>query len=237
MNPVLSDILRSKRSLNRDGSGSIDVHSSISVEEGELLSRLIAERKPRVSLEVGLAFGISALFICEAMKASTPDPRHIVIDPAQNAPAYWQGVGLANLERAGYGGFVEFIEKPSQIALPALVAAGRRIDFAFIDGEHTFDHVLFDFFFIDQLLNVGGVVVFDDAAWPSIRRVARFVATNRNYKIVGHVGSDEGEKSARLRKAAPEALQADKRLGLQGQCIAFEKTADDSRQCDHYVEF
>jgi predicted O-methyltransferase YrrM len=237
MNQVLADILQSKRSLGRDGKSSIDVHSTISAEEGEMLSRLIAERKPKVSLEIGLAFGISALFICDAMKQAGPNPRHIVIDPAQNAPAHWQGVGLANLERAGFGGFVEFIEKPSQIALPQLVAAGRKIDFAFIDGEHLFDHVLVDFFFVDQLLDVGGIVVFDDTSWPSIRTVARFVASNRNYKVVGKVGTDEAAKSNRLRHCSPESLLADKRLGLEGQCIAFEKLAEDTRQCDDHVEF
>jgi hypothetical protein len=67
--------------------------------------------------------------------------------------------------------------------------------------------------------------------------VARFVATNRSYKIVGRIGSDEGAKNSRLRDLRPEVLQADKRLGLEGQCIAFEKTADDARQCDHYADF
>jgi predicted O-methyltransferase YrrM len=237
MNSVLAEIVRTRRSLNRDGTATIDVHSNISVEEGEMLSGLIRARKPKVSLEVGLAFGISALFICEALKDASSEPLHIVIDPAQNAPAYWQGVGLANLERAGFGGFVEFIEKPSQIALPELVAAGRKVDFAFVDGEHTFDHVLVDFFFIDQLLNVGGVVVLDDAGWPSIRRVARFIAANRSYQVVDQVGGDEGPGSRLARHSTPASVELDKRLGLRGACIAFEKQSDDNRQCDDYVDF
>jgi len=171
------------------------------------------------------------------LKQSTPNPRHIVIDPAQNAVAYWHGVGLANLERAGYRGFVEFIEKPSQIALPELVSAGRRIDFAFIDGEHTFDHVLVDFFFVDQLLNVGGIVVLDDAGWPSIRSVARFVASNRSYKVVAHVGCDSDPKSKLSRDESPATRQFDEGFGLDGHCIAFEKLANDNRQCDYFVPF
>jgi hypothetical protein len=84
---------------------------------------------------------------------------------------------------------------------------------------------------------VGGVVVLDDASWPSIRNVARFIASNRSYKVVGHVGSDADEKSRLRRDASRESVEADRRLGLNGQCIAFEKTADDNRQCDHFVEF
>lgn len=237
MNPVLAEILRSKRTLSSDGTRSIDVHSNVSLEEGELLTRLISERKPKVSLEVGLAFGISALFICEAMKSATPNPRHIVVDPAQHAEEHWRGAGLANLERAGYREFVQFIEKPSQTALPELLSAGQKIDLAFVDGEHTFDHVLVDFFFIDRLLNVGGVVVFDDTGWPSIRTVARFVASNRNYKVIDHVGTDDDPRCNRLRTSPAWSPETDRHLGLQGECIAFEKLADDTRRWDHFVPF
>lgn len=237
MNQVLSEILRTKRSLSRDGKSTIDVHSGISEEEGELLSRLIAERKPKVSLEVGLAFGISSLFICEALKQHAPHPRHIVIDPAQHAGEYWQGVGLANLERAGYLPFVEFIEKPSQIALPELNASGTKVDLAFVDGNHTFDYALLDFFFIDQLMNVGGVVVLDDTGWPSLRKLSRFIVLNRAYKVVGHVGSDDSPRCRGLVDRPAEAKQLDERIGLAGECMAFEKQSDDSRRFDHYVDF
>jgi len=182
MNPVLSDILRSKRSLNRDGSGSIDVHSSISVEEGELLSRLIASGSRGFRWSGAGVWDLGAVHL-RGDEGIDAGPAAYCDRPGAERAGLLAGCRAANLERAGYGGFVEFIEKPSQIALPALVAAGRRIDFAFIDGEHTFDHVLFDFFFIDQLLNVGGVVVFDDAAWPSIRRVrglSRPIETTRS---------------------------------------------------------
>ena len=102
------------------------------------------------------------------------------------------------------------------------------------DGVHA---RLVDFFFVDQLLNVGGVVVLDDASWPSIRNVARFIASNRSYKVVGNVGSDEDPRSRLSRDASAETVEADRRLDLTGQCIAFEKTAEDNRQCDHFVEF
>jgi len=237
MNPVLAEILRTKRSLTADGKTSVDIHSAISEEEGQMLGRLIAARKPKISLEVGLAFGISALFICEAMQQATLNPRHIVIDPAQHAEQHWKGIGLSNLTRAGFGEFVEFIEKPSQIALAELVSAGRKIDFAFIDGEHLFDHALVDFFFVDKLLNIGGTVVLDDTVWPSIRRLARFIATNRAYRVIDHVGSDIPGKSRHLSYSTPETIELDRKLGLEGTSIAFEKMGNDSRRYDYYEPF
>ena len=82
---------------------------------------------------------------------------------------------MANLRRSGYDHIVRLMEEPSYRALPALERSRQRIDFAFIDGWHTFDFTLLDFFFIDRILKVGGVVAFDDADWPAVRKVCRFV--------------------------------------------------------------
>jgi predicted O-methyltransferase YrrM len=76
----------------------------------------------------------------------------------------FDGLGLANLDRAGYARLVEFHDEPSYRALPALEAAGQRIEFAFIDGWHTFDYVMVDFFYVDRMLRVGGIVVLDDTS-------------------------------------------------------------------------
>lgn len=43
---------------------------------------------------------------------------------------------MANLQRAGYREMVDFTQKVSQIALPELVAAGYKIDFARQSASH-----------------------------------------------------------------------------------------------------
>src|SRR5262249_62210721 len=83
----------------------------------------------------------------------------------------------------GFTPLVEFHEQPSFRALARFEAEQRRFDFAFIDGFHTFDYALVDAFLVDRLLNVGGAVAFDDADWPSVRRVVRYVATNLAYTV------------------------------------------------------
>src|SRR5262249_25699710 len=147
MNPVLREVLATRTVVRRDGSRA-PLDSAISRDEGEALDRLIRAHKPRITLEVGLAHGVSAMFICDAL-AEVGGGRHIVIDPGQRA---WDGLGLLNLERAGHASLVEYHNDLSHRVLPALHAAGRRIDFAFIDGWHTFDYVLVDFFYVDLLL-------------------------------------------------------------------------------------
>jgi predicted O-methyltransferase YrrM len=261
MNSVLSEILNTGTVKTADGTSTIKLHSSISTSEGELLQRLVRQLDPTVSLEVGLAYGVSALFICDALNVRN-GTQHIVIDPNQNGVTRpfptrgpsgnsWDGIGIANLHRAGYGNIVRFIEAPSYRALAELEASGQRVDFAFIDGWHTFDFTLVDFFFIDRMLNTGGIVAFDDANWPAIRKVCRFVKTNLNYSVVG---VDVNYKPLLKRRLAervlrplrggpfqkilrPEILTPDQSIGLIGAYIAFRKDAIDSRSWDHFIDF
>ena len=50
-----------------------------------------------------------------------------------------------------------------------------------IDGDHSFDYVMLDFFFVDLTLEVGGVVGFNDCGWKSVFRVIRFIETHKEY--------------------------------------------------------
>lgn len=251
MSSVLSEILETGFTKTASGNDTIKVHSSISLSEGQFLQRIIKDLDPTLSLEVGLAYGISALFICDALNVRDAT-QHIVIDPYQK-DSTWKGIGIANLRRAGHGRIVQFIETPSYRALADLEKSGQRIDFAFIDGWHTFDFTLVDFFFIDRILNVGGIVAFDDANWPAIRKVCRFVKTNLTYSVLGTDGSD-GTSSLKRRvfqntlRYTPrskllsgilrsEVVTPDESIGLAGNCIAFRKDACDSRRWDHFIDF
>ena len=259
MNAVLSEILETGVTKTASGTGTVKLHSSISASEGQFLQGLVRELDPTITLEVGLAYGISALYICEALNVRA-GTQHIAIDPNQNGVIdvdqhgsarghSWGGIGIANLRRAGYGDIVRLIEAPSYRALAALESSGHRIDFAFIDGWHTFDFALVDFFFIDRMLNAGGIVAFDDTWWPAIRKVCRFVSTNLAYSVLGADGADP-EPSRKRRMAErvlrgspfrsllrPEVTTPDGSIGLRGGCIAFRKNADDIRRWDHFADF
>src|SRR5262245_20068191 len=110
-------------------------------------------------------------------------PRLVAMDPLQHGNL-WQGAGLNQVQSAGFADIVEFYERPSQAVLPELAARGQKVQFAFIDGAHTFDHVLIDFFYVDQMLEIGGVTVFDDVNFQSVNAVLRFVLANRGYELV-----------------------------------------------------
>jgi predicted O-methyltransferase YrrM len=254
MNSVLSEILKAGVTKTSSGNGTVKVHSSIPSSEGQFLQKLVRELDPTISLEVGLAYGISALFICDALNVRN-GTQHITIDPYQHSAPWgdsFDGIGIANLRRAGYDDIVRFIEAPSYRALAELERSGQRVDFAFIDGWHTFDFTLVDFFFVDRMLNVGGVVAFDDAGSAPVRKVCRFVKNNLAYSVVGAEGSNSlrrrllehllrpiPSRILRLfrRVLRPDVIEPDGNIGLRGRCIAFRKDADDSRWWDHFVDF
>ena len=126
MNPVLEKILRTGNTTSANGE-IIKAHSQISEKEGESLQEIISEVRPKVSLEIGLAYGIASLFICEAL-AKVQAERHIVIDPFQREAwkgnPGWKGIGLLNLRRAGYEKMIEFHEAPSFRSSPSLRLTG-----------------------------------------------------------------------------------------------------------------
>lgn len=147
--------------------------------------------------------------------------------------------------------------------LPALEAAGRRVDFAFIDGWHTFDYAMVDFFYIDLLLRPGGVLVLDDAwSYRAIRKLARYIVKHRRYRPIDTgIAPKPGRpliqsllaplrgSAVRQRLAGviqPAILSPDTALGLPAHdVVAFIKTGDDilgdgsadSRRWDQHVEF
>jgi len=259
MNPVLTKLLQSGLVERPDGS-SVSLESNISIEDGLFIQQILSELQPMVTLEVGMAYGISTLFICESI-AQFRNARHIVIDPFQKhvpnpsigiesrpADPGWEGLGLFNVQRAGYLDIVDFREEPSYLALPRLVAEGVKIDFAFIDGMHTFDYVLLDFFYVDLLLNIGGIVVFDDVNYRSITKLCRFILQNRAYEVV-QPGGQAVQKQSRIMRffnhfrtlrnfVKPELLVPDSDLGITGnRQLCLRKLRDDTMMFEETSDF
>ena len=229
---------------------SIKVHSHVGKGSGRVIQHAIEVAKPKLACEVGLAYGISSLYILDAMQEHGGG-RLIGMDPAQH-DGTWRGGGLHNLQRAGFADRYEFHEETSQRILPRLAEAGTRIQFGFIDGWHTFDHTLVDFFYIDQMLDVGGVVVLDDVGYPGLRRLAHFIVANRDYEILDFdpipVGPSWKSALKRVLQTALSPLVRDNftphasTFALEhevnkAQLIALRKRGDDRRTFDHFVSF
>jgi predicted O-methyltransferase YrrM len=178
---VLSSVLASGEVETPSGEKR-PLHSGIRPEVGDFIQTTIRDLRPRRSIEIGCAYGVSSLYICSALSQVGAE-RHVVIDPGQSK--LWEGIGLANIRRGGFGDLVTFYEEPSFLRLAVMTQANERYDLAFIDGAHTFEYVLTDFFLLDKILRVGGVMIFDDVWLPAVRKVVRYILTNHPYESIG----------------------------------------------------
>jgi predicted O-methyltransferase YrrM len=147
---------------------------SIERAQGDALRDLAIAEGAERTIEVGLALGMSALFLCQAVLPR--GGRHVAIDPFQAES--WNGAGLRTLRDAAVEEFVEVIEEESQLALPRLVAESREFDFAFVDGDHRFEGVFLDLYFMTRLVRPGGLVVVDDMWMPAVRTAVAYVERN-----------------------------------------------------------
>lgn len=182
--------------------------SRISEEQGEILARLHRDLRPALSVEIGLAYGFSTLFILDAMQEGSYG-HHIAIDPG--ADDYWHGVGLRAVKESGLSERFRWLKAPSAEGLPELIGAGKRAQFIYIDGDHKFDFALVDFFLSDGLLDAGGLIAMDDMWMPSIKRVVSFISKNMKWY---------------------------ERVDVAYENLAvFRKIGRDDRVWDHFVEF
>lgn len=183
----------------------------VAIGEGEGLALLDRVRKEGAlrTLETGLGFAISTLFICEGLLANGPGGRHVASDPYQyeGLPIHrttYSGVGLQILDDAGVRDLVEFYPEESQITLPRFLAEGRRFDLAFLDGNHRFEGVLLDLVYAGRLLKEGGVVFVDDAHLPGVGKAINFCLKNLGWVSEGR-GDEDGHGWMVLRTGAHEA--------------------------------
>ena len=170
--PTLQTVLRSGE-VSAEGQSKIAVHSGSTVNNLRVLRELVLTRKPVHTLEIGLAFGVSALAILATLRETgTEGYCHTAIDPFQTEQ--WQKAALNQIEQAGLSDGFRFMEEFSAIALPELLAREESFDLIYVDGSHKFDHVFVDYYYCIRLLRKGGVLLFDDCTTPDVAAVIKF---------------------------------------------------------------
>ena len=234
-NRTISDIYKNNETLVLDPitqqKSSKPLHSHTSMKDGYFLYTLILENKFTRTLETGLAYGLSALYITLAHQTNERlhglKGNHIALDPFQKS--HWESGGILNISNAGLSSYFSLQEEFSFLALPNLLAKcfdtsggvdgnendSQKLDLIYLDGPHMFDDVLMEMFYAVKLLRIGGIVYFDDHHLPSIHRVCSFMYHN----LV-----KEGILEAVLTPTFPATA-------------AFRKKSGDGRLWSHYKPF
>jgi len=212
---VISRLLRDGTAVARSDGTLHDIFPvAASAAEGEALRDWILREKATRTVEIGLGYGISALHICEGLlENSGKASRHVAIDPNQ-APRF-SDCGLQFLDEAGVGDMVELHAEDSQISLPRFLDEARSFDFAFIDGNHRFDRVFVDLFYLGHLVRRGGIIFLDDYQLPGVAWATSFFAANLGWTLAEVSASDELHQWAVLRTSV----------------------GPDERAFDHFVDF
>jgi Methyltransferase domain len=130
-------------------------------------------------LEIGSFEGRSAIFFLGFFSQL----RLCCVDPFKDTHEFGSGGNFPEPEFYGgtrfdknlrsYEGRYEKIESESAQALARFVSEGRHFDFIYIDGSHYRDNVLIDALLSWKLLNVNGIIIFDDYDW-CLDRASRY---------------------------------------------------------------
>jgi predicted O-methyltransferase YrrM len=149
--------------------------------ECDALRDVLVKERASVVVEVGLAYGSAALAIGEALVMNgAAGISHVVIDPHQERS--FANVGWEALRAAGLGAGSRLISEPSSVALARLSSEGFAADAAFVDGSHRFHEVFVDLYYLRKLVRPGGLIVLDDAAWPSVGTALRYFDLNLGWR-------------------------------------------------------
>lgn len=160
---------------------------ALAAADCDVLRDALLAHDAHVVIEVGLAYGSSALAIGEALcSTGATDISHIVIDPFQ-ASAY-DNVGRDALNAAELSDHTIFFAEASSIVLARLAADGFMADAAFVDGSHRFHEVFVDLYFLRKLVRPGGLIILDDAAWPSVATALRYFDLNLGWQPMEMAG-------------------------------------------------
>src|SRR5437868_4910232 len=96
---VLEDIFVTNK-ITDDTGNTYPLDSNIDREEGAFLQKIIRENAVSKTIEVGCAYGISSLFICDAI---SKDSHHTIVDPFQSTE--WKNIGVTQLRKANVQNF------------------------------------------------------------------------------------------------------------------------------------
>lgn len=198
---VIDRITRDGKVIARSDNSVNDISPvAINAAEGEALRNWIIKEKAVHTIEIGLAWGVSALYICEGLLINgDKNARHVVLDPHQATG--FKNCGLQVLEEAGVSNLIEYHAEESQIALPRFLSEGQQFDFAFVDGSHLFDRVLLDLIYLGHLVSPGGVIFCDDYQAPAVAKAVSFCLTNLGWKLEETSPPDERHQWVILRTA------------------------------------
>jgi predicted O-methyltransferase YrrM len=143
--------------------GDVGLHFSVASslgEKGRILFNVARLMRSERCLEIGTAYGASALFILSALKKSGTLGHLMTIEGFE--PQF--SIASAMLDQR-YGDTVCCKFGLSKNVLPEVTSSLGKIDLMFHDAGHSREDYVRDFGHVVEILAPGAVVLFDDIRW------------------------------------------------------------------------
>ncbi len=125
---------------------------------GRLLFRLIQHFKPQFCIELGTGTGITAMY----QGAALGTEQHLFTIEGSSK---LHEVAKFNIEKAGMSDRIVSIQGEFSKTLPILLEELPRVDFAYVDGNHSLEPTVDYFNLLLKKCHTHSVLVFDDINW------------------------------------------------------------------------
>jgi predicted O-methyltransferase YrrM len=172
-----------------------------------IISHLAQSISAKKIIEIGVAYGYHADFICTTL----PETTYVGVDPYK-ANYDLNDIFCDDVKKL-------FRENDSQRAMDRLYSAVRdnlktfngratikrglsweianqiddgSVDLVYIDGDHTYEAVLRDLNAWVPKIKKGGIVCGDDIGWPDVKKAVDefFFKKSKNYQLISKVGHE-----------------------------------------------
>jgi predicted O-methyltransferase YrrM len=145
-------------SIRFESIASLTHKSSVDEKFGRILFGLIQYFEPQTIIELGTSIGISTLYIALANPAARIFSIEGCTSKSEQAAINFNTLQVTNVKQH-IGRF--------DIVLPDLIEQAGKLDFAFIDGNHTYDATLANFEALLTIAHNDTIFVFDDIHWSA----------------------------------------------------------------------
>jgi predicted O-methyltransferase YrrM len=123
---------------------------------GQALHRIVAHLRPSVMIELGTSLGISTMYQASGNPNGTLYTIEGCAETAAFAKENFRNAGITNIRQIT-GNF--------DIELPELLKTLQQIDYAFVDGNHTYAATIKYFQLLKARCHQDSVLIFDDINW------------------------------------------------------------------------
>lgn len=122
------------------------------------LYKCVNHLQPEIMVELGTSLGISALY----QSAGNPTGKLYTLEGCQETAK----IARENFHKLSYNQ-IECITGHFDSTLPELLSRINKVDYVFIDGNHTYNATIHYFKLIKQHHNKNTFIIFDDINWSA----------------------------------------------------------------------